>query len=123
MTLSYLDFDYSEDTDGHGSFDAMASAAPSRLAVLMQEVVCVLAWAHREFGPPASQDDSSQWDYELQGAQEVATALEVHYDAQHETLAMQPAASVSEPRTTLSLTLSGSSAFSEAFRRAFVPAE
>src|SRR5262245_16934446 len=50
MALDYLDFDFSGDPDGHGSFDAIASAAPGQLAALQGEVVRVLAWAEREFG-------------------------------------------------------------------------
>ena len=34
MDLNYLDFDYSEDADGVGTFDAMASVAPAQIAAL-----------------------------------------------------------------------------------------
>ena len=46
MTLNYLDFDYSEDADGTGTFDAMASVLPAQLPALHAEITQVLAWAH-----------------------------------------------------------------------------
>lgn len=42
MALDYLDFDYSEDEDGNGTWDAMASVADSRWAALLEEVRQVL---------------------------------------------------------------------------------
>lgn len=119
MTLSYLDFDFSEDTSGHASFDAMASARPRQLASLMAEVSGVLAWAHREFGPPGSPEGDALWDYALQASQEVVTALDARYDARHERVEMAAASGAGEARTTLSLTLSGTAAFAESFRQAF----
>ena len=38
MTLDYLDFDYSEEPDGNGSFDAMASVGPQQLRVVLPGV-------------------------------------------------------------------------------------
>ncbi|WP_298932871.1 hypothetical protein [uncultured Ramlibacter sp.] len=119
MPLQYLDFDYSEDADGHGSFDAMASAAPAQLAALQAEVLQVLQWAQGEFpSGPAPLDEGGDWDCELQGVQEVATALEVRYDAQAGQLHTQAGAAAA-PRTTLSLTLSGTPQFCAALRQAF----
>ena len=34
MNLQYLDFDYSEDADGTGTFDAMASVSPAQTPAL-----------------------------------------------------------------------------------------
>ena len=66
MTLHYLEFDYSEDADGHGSFDAMASVMPAQLAALQAEVISVLAWAHREFeGRRGPLDEGAEWDLSL----------------------------------------------------------
>ena len=55
MTLDYLDFDYSDDGDGQGSFDALASVAPAQVAAVHAEIETVLAWAHAQFpgGPGA----------------------------------------------------------------------
>lgn len=118
VSLQYLEFDFSEDADGRGSFDAMASAAPAQLPALQAEVVRVLAWATRQFGAAGALDDGGEWDYALQGVQEVATALDVAFDAHAGRLALRPGATAA-PRVTLSLTLSGSPAFCEAFRQAF----
>jgi hypothetical protein len=95
MQLHYLDFDFSDEDTGRGSFDAMASVLPDRLSALRAEIAAVLAWATDAFGPGGALDDQGEWDYELQEAAESGT------------------------RTTLTLTLSGSPAFCEAFREHF----
>ena len=117
--LSYLEFDASEGEEGHGSFDAMAAVAPAQLAALQAEIARVLAWAHAQFGPPRPLDEGGEWDVELQGVRERSTLLDVEY---------RPPAGLdlhergeAPPRTTLSLTISGTPAFCEAFRHAFVP--
>jgi hypothetical protein len=38
MTLDYLDFDYSEDTEGIGVFDAMATVGPRHIAAVRAEI-------------------------------------------------------------------------------------
>ena len=43
MPLNYLDFDYSEDADGNGTLDAMASVLPAQLPALQSEIAAVLA--------------------------------------------------------------------------------
>ena len=43
MPLNYLDFDYSEDADGNGTLDAMASVLPAQLPALQNEIAAVLA--------------------------------------------------------------------------------
>ena len=65
--LRYLDFDYSEDTEGHGTFDAMASTAPAKTREVLAEVAEVLAWANATF--PDAQgalEDGAAWDFDLQ---------------------------------------------------------
>jgi hypothetical protein len=118
MHLHFLDFEFTEDSEGHGTFDAMAAAAPAQLASLEAELVRVLRWATGEFGEPAPVDDGGTWDYELQGTQEVATALDVRFDAQAQRLRLQ-SGGAAPPRVTLSLTVSGSAVFCGAFRAAF----
>lgn len=119
MTLDYLDFDFSEDAEGHGSFDAMASAAPAQLPALQAEVLRVLDWAEREFaGRRGPLDEGGDWDYELQGVQEVATPLDVTWDPAGARLQLAPGAA-GAPRVTLSLTLGGTPQFCAAFRAAF----
>ncbi len=65
--LRYLDFDYSEDTEGHGTFDAMASTAPETTHEVLAEIEQVLAWANATF-PDArgALDDGATWDFDLQ---------------------------------------------------------
>ncbi|MBT2332717.1 hypothetical protein J7E49_02155 [Variovorax paradoxus] len=69
--LRYLDFDYSEDTEGHGTFDAMASTAPARTHEVLAEIAQVLAWADATF-PDArgALDDGAAWDFDLQQTRE-----------------------------------------------------
>ena len=119
MKLHYLEFDFSEDAQGHGSFDAMASVVPAQLPALQAEVLRVLAWAHRDFpGERGGLDDGGDWDYELQGIQETATTLDVAYDPAAASLIIVPGAT-GVPRTTLSLTLTGTPQFCAAFRAEF----
>jgi hypothetical protein len=94
--LRYLDFDYSEDADGHGSFDAMASVEPERLGEVQAEIDRVLAWAEAAF-PDArgALDEGAVWDYDLQHTRD---------DARFETLA---------------LSLSGTADFCAALRERF----
>lgn len=118
MQILYLDFDFSSDIHGHGSFDAMASVAPSQLAKLQEEVLHVLDWAERHFGPAAALDEGGEWDFELQGSSEVATPLAVRYVPGAGRLDLQPGAP-GAARVTLTLTLTGSEAFCAALRDAF----
>jgi hypothetical protein len=92
--LQYLDFDFSDEESGRGSFDAMASVTPDRLHALQAEIAAVLEWATSVFGPEAA-DDEGEWAHELQSVDEPG------------------------PRTTVTLTLSGSPAFCDAFRHKF----
>lgn len=118
MVLDYLEFDFSGDAQGQGSFDAMASAAPGQLAALEAEVAAVLGWAERQFGPAAPVEEGGDWDYELRGVREVATPLAVRYVPGAATLQVQ-AGEPDPPRVTLVLTISGTEPFCDAFRAAF----
>lgn len=118
MELRYLVFDFSEDDHGHGSFDAMASAAPAQLAALDAEVRAVLDWAERRFGPAAALDEGGEWDYALHAVREVATPLAVRYVPGAARLEMQPE-EPGPPRLTLTLTLTGTGPFCSGLREAF----
>jgi hypothetical protein len=118
MSLNYLEFDFTEDADGQGTFDAMASAELARVDALEAEIVRVLHWAQREFGPEAPLEEGGTWDCELQGMQEVATALDVRFDAPARRLRLEPRAPA-PPRITFTLTLTGTAAFCAAFRAEF----
>ena len=78
MQLHYLDFDFSDEDSGRGSFDAMASVAASRLPPLLAEVAAVLGWAGRAFGPAGALDDDGEWDYDLRATAEPDTPLASH---------------------------------------------
>lgn len=114
MPLEYLLFDFSDEEGGAGSFDAMASVLPGRLPALLAEIGAVLRWAHHEFGAPSG--DEGDWDFELQATCEPDAPLHAVYDAASGRLSLSPDCAA---RTTLSLTLSGSPSFCQAFLHAF----
>lgn len=118
MQLQYLDFDFSDEDSGRGSFDAMATVGSARLPALLAEIAAVLGWAGRTFGRAGALQDEGEWDYELQGIAEPATPLQLAYDERACEVLLTPAAT-GPALTTLTLTLSGSPGFCDAFRDAF----
>jgi hypothetical protein len=118
MHLHYLDFDVSDEDSGRASFDAMASVLPDRLPALLAEIATVLGWAIAGFGPGGALEDEGDWDFDVQGTIEPDIPLKVAYDAGTGELSVTPALTGSA-RITLTLTLSGSPAFCEAFRAKF----
>jgi VCBS repeat-containing protein len=119
MTLDYLDFDVSEEADGSGSFDALASVGPAQLSAVHAEIAAVLAWAHDAFaGQRGPLDDSGTWDFDLQSAQEWRLAETLSYDEASQRLTVRPG-SAGAPRHTVSLSIVGSADFCEAFRAQF----
>lgn len=118
MQLHYLLFDFSDEESGHGSFDAMASVAAERRAALLPEIESVLRWARQNFGPAGASHDEGEWRFDLQGVVEPDTPLRLALDERSGQVRLDP-----EPahaaRITLTLTLSGSSAFCEALAAAF----
>jgi len=119
MELHYLDFDISEDDDGAAVFDAMASVGASQLPALWAEVSAVLAWGHREFPQArAPLDEGGEWDYLLEGATEVRTPQSLDFDLYTATLTAT--SGVPAPaRHAITLSISGTPGFSEAFRAHF----
>lgn len=119
MRLDYLSFDYSEDTDGTGTFDAMASVWPEQVGAIHAEIVRVLDWAYGAFpgtrGPVA---EGGEWDYDLHGVREFTAPEQLRYDGASRTLAAQ-AGSPGKPRHTVTLLVSGTDAFCSALRQAF----
>lgn len=119
MTLNYLDFDYSEDTEDVGTFDAMAATGPQQVAAVHAEIVEVLVWAHSTFperrGPVG---DGGDWDYDLQGMQEIASPeiIEFHEHTRELLVRLGPPGS---PRHTITLSITGTREFCEAFRQRF----
>lgn len=120
MQLKYLDFDHSEDTEGVGTFEAMASVGPSQRQAVRTELAQVLAWAHRRFplgrGPI---DEGRDWDVDMQDVTEVSTVEQLDYDSQRGvfTVHVEPAGA---PRHTVTLSLTGTEAFCQAFREQFL---
>ena len=61
--LQYLMFDASDDGQGYGSWEAMASVRAPQLTALQAEVQTVLAWAKDNSpGPRGPLDDGGVWD-------------------------------------------------------------
>lgn len=119
MVLNYLDFDYSEDEQGNGTFDAMASTAAAQVAAVRAEIAQVLDWAYATFpGMRAPLDEGGEWDYNLEGQQEWSAHEAIVYDEarrQFSSQLGQPGA----PRHTVTLSISGSAQFCGAFRERF----
>lgn len=66
MQPHYLIFEASDDGDGTGSWDAMASVRPAALPQVLAEVRTVLAWADANSpGPRGPLDDGGVWDADL----------------------------------------------------------
>ncbi len=117
MTLDYLDFDYSEDEEGTGTWDAMASVKAERVPALAAEIAQLLRWARRQFpGQQGAVDDGFDWDYDLQAQDDDGEPLTVHFDPISSELQLQASAT---GRTTVNLSLSGSAQFGDALREAF----
>lgn len=118
-TLDYLDFDFSEEADGSGSFDAVASVGPQQLAAVHAEIVAVLDWAHAAFaGQRAPLDDGGAWDFDLQSLQEWSLAETLTYDEGSGQLDVRRG-NTGAPRHTVSLSIVGSTDFCDAFRAQF----
>ncbi|WP_426145879.1 hypothetical protein [Polaromonas sp. DSR2-3-2] len=119
MQLNYLSFDYSEDTEGTGVFEAVASVWPERVAAVHAEIVAVLDWAHRDFpGQRGAVGEGGEWDYELHGLREYAVPEQLAYDAAARRLVVQPGLP-GAPRHTLTLLVSGTDEFCSFFRQQF----
>lgn len=67
MPLHQLIFDATDNADGTGSWEAMASVRARQLPAVMAEVEAVLALAeHASPGPRGPLDDGGVWDAEVQ---------------------------------------------------------
>lgn len=119
MPLDYLDFEYSEDEDGNGTWDAMASVADNRWQALLGEVHAVLQWASQEFrGQRAPLDEGGDWDYDLSAQNDDnGSALRIRWAGS--STGLDAATPPSGSYTTLTLTLTGNTAFGDALRHKF----
>ena len=114
MNLQFLEFDCSEDSEGVVCWDALAEPAPRHTQALLQEVTQLLVWAHRFGGEaPGPLEEGADWDFDLQIRQGHTPVLAL-WDRAQERLALSPAPSA-DKAITLSLSLSCSPAFAQAF--------
>ena len=119
MHLQLLDFDCTEDADGVVCWDALAHPAAEHNPALLNEVSEVLAWANA-LAPqgPAALEDGAPWDFDLQAIRHAPghspVPAQLSWTAQ--TGLNMPAPLCPEERLELSLTLSGTPAFAQAFR-------
>ncbi|MBX3627396.1 MAG: hypothetical protein KF892_20470 [Rhizobacter sp.] len=98
--MHYLSFDISDNDEGVTTLEALASTAPAQHAAVMAEVQQVLDWAWREFPHThGAADDGMDWDHDLQ----------VQVEPGREGSAWH----------SVTLTLTGSPRFVEAFVAAF----
>lgn len=119
MTLNYLVFDYSEDTDGAGTLEAAASVWPEQVPAVQAELVRVLDWAFTVFaGRRGPLEEGGDWDYDLQGLLELTAPQTATYDALTRRLSVQPGPT-GRPRHSYTLALSGTAGFCDAFRAQF----
>lgn len=119
MPLNYLIFDTSDDGEGTGTWDAMASVAAPQRAAVHAEIAAVLAWAHRAFaGERGPLDDGGRWDYDLQETEDTATPWHLAFDDATGQLNAQ-AGRAGVPRHTVTLSISGDADFGAALRERF----
>lgn len=117
MTLDYLEFDYSEDEEGTGSWDAMASVKSERVPALAAEIGQLLSWAGQAFaGRQGAVEEGFDWDYDLQAQDDDGKVLTALFDKGSGALTLQASAT---GRTTVNLSISGSPQFGDALRETF----
>ena len=121
MTLDYLDFDYSEDEEGTGTWDAMASVKAERVPALAAEIAQLLRWANQQFsGRQGAAEDGFDWDYDLQLAEDSAAQGHIGFDESSRSLRVDVHPGVMPAsRHTVTLTVSGTPVFCRALREAF----
>lgn len=67
MNLQYLIFDASDDCEGIGTWEAMASVRAADVPAVLAEVQAVLTWAEQHSpGPRGPLDDGGIWDADQQ---------------------------------------------------------
>jgi hypothetical protein len=117
--LKYLDFDFSEDSLGVGTFEAITSTQAAHVAAIRSEIAIVLGWAYSVFPDlKAPLDEGGEWDYHLQGLQEWTAHEVISFDekTRQVTSRVNPAG---PPRHTMTLSLCGGPQFCAAFRAQF----
>lgn len=125
-SLDYLDFEYSEDEHGIGTFDAMASVLPAHVQALHAELTQVLSWAFLAF--PEGQgplNEGFEWDYDLQLADMTGEGSgpgdAIGFDETTSRLWVRTSRDVApNARHTVTLTLSGTPVFCDALRKKYL---
>lgn len=123
MNLQMLDFDCTEDADGIVCWDALAQPMSHYNQDLLHETELVLTWAYGfDDQGPGPLENGANWDFDLQVKlldkdlkPQSATPCFVEESGQ---LTILPRPTQSQT-LSLSLALSGTSAFAQAFRSAF----
>ena len=124
MNLQFLEFDRSEDTEGVVCWDALAQPAANHTAALLREVTQLLGWASRfSTQGPGPLDEGADWDIDLQVQLHQphsphSKPAQAHWLAEQQTLDIHPSPGPDD-RVALSLSLSGTPAFTQAFREQF----
>ncbi len=119
MMLNYLDFDYSEDAEGVGTFEAVACVWPEQVGAVQREIAQVLDWAYTTFGGQRGPvEEGGDWDYDLHGQQEFTAPETIAYNAATRRFTVQPGPP-GKPRHTVTLTLSGTEEFCTVLRQRF----
>lgn len=115
MDLQFLEFDCSEDSEGVVCWDGLAQPAARHRAAMVQEVTQLLAWAHA-FSPqtPGPLEDGAEWDFDLH-LHAPTSAIQAHWQAKDNILVFSPVPAEND-EIRLSLSISGTAAFAEAFR-------
>jgi len=119
MNLEFLEFDCSEDTEGVVCWDALAQPQACHNGALLQEVSQVLDWA---FGfdtqGPGPLEDGANWDFDLQATLHPSghppLTAHIAFNPDTRQIAIRPLAL--DHRIELSLSLSGTPGFAQAFR-------
>jgi hypothetical protein len=115
MDLQYLEFDCTEDTEGVVCWDALAQPQPHHNCALLQEVAMVLAWAHSfDAQGPGPLEDGANWDYDLQATLHPDGPACLSFDPDKGQIT-PPAVDLAH-LLVLSLSLSGTPGFAQAFR-------
>lgn len=119
MELNYLDFDYAEDTEGVGTFDAMAATWPEQAPAVHAEIALVLGWACAAFAQArAPLDEGGEWDYDLQGHQEVTVPESLEYDPAGGRVRVRPGPA-GRARHVVTFSITGTAEFCAALGRRF----
>jgi hypothetical protein len=118
--LHLLDFETSDDGEGHLTLDAMASVRPEHLSALHAEVAQVLAWLHRRFPDgPGPLDEGAPWDADLRASTERSTRERLRYEPSTRRLLSEPAGGGETVRHTVTLSIAATESVAQSLGEAF----